>query len=186
MVVVALAVVRSLMKPPPFCKHQCEAIDNAGHLCNDARHRWGIGTAEERLSNRTGCVGHVKPHPFRVESTMKDKPSSVESLAYLVQREPQRLKESFPLLPKAAIDDLATITHLVNPNLNTWQAARIISSFIRHVAENGKPLTTSQFVEIVRQYAHAEDVPVFSELYDQAIRNASGSNTPLRTNETPQ
>lgn len=117
---------------------------------------------------------------------MKERVSSIESLAYLVKQEPQRLKDSFPLLPKAAIDDLVAITHLVNPRLDPWQASRIISSFIRHVAETGMALDTSQFVEIIRQYANAEDVPVFSELYDQAIRNASGSNTPLRTNETPQ
>ena len=55
----------------------------------------------------------------------------------------------------------------------SWKAARTIDSFVRHLAENGTPMSVEQFVEIVRTYAHAEDVPLYAELFTRAVKNGS-------------
>ena len=97
----------------------------------------------------------------------KENSDSVEALSYLLKGELQRLKPSLPDLPKMAIQDLAVLTHFINPKTNIGRARQTIKSFIHHLAENNIKLTTSQFIEIIRHYTHAEDVPVYAELFDR-------------------
>ena len=109
---------------------------------------------------------------LRASTAMKEEP--VEALVYQVQDTAQRLKTSFPSLPKAAIDDLSMLTHFINPKCDSWRTARTIDSFVRNLAENGTPLSVDQFVEIVRTYAHAEDVPLYVEMFARTVKNDSG------------
>ena len=109
---------------------------------------------------------------LRAATAMKEEP--VEALIYRVQDTAQKLKTSFTSLPKAAIDDLSMLTHFINPRFDSWRAARTIDSFVRHLAEDGTHLSVEQFVEIVRTYAHAEDVPLCAELFARDVKNDSG------------
>ena len=91
-----------------------------------------------------------------------------------MQEEAQRLNPFFLLLPKEAIVDLEHLTHVINSKTESWKATQTIDSFVRHLDENGTPLSVEQFVKIVRTYALAEDVPLYAELFACAVKNDSG------------
>ena len=102
------------------------------------------------------------------------KEESVETRSYRMQEEAKQLNPFFPLLPKEAFVDLEHLSHSINSKTESWKAARTIDSFVRHLTENGTPLSADQFVEIVRTYAHAEDIPLYAELFARAVKNDSG------------